>query len=166
MPLQATVGSRTFEIVLGATPTVDGKPIAADIAELAPGVYSVLLDGRSYRAVVTPGTDGGPAQVALDGRPFEVALADERQQLLKRFGGGAGARKTGADLKAPMPGLVVRLAVAEGDRVEAGQPILILEAMKMENDLKAPASGIVRKIHVTERQAVEKGTLLVSLATE
>jgi pyruvate carboxylase subunit B len=68
-----------------------------------------------------------------------------------------------AEIKAPMPGMVVRLPAQKGDAVKKGQSLVVIEAMKMENDLKSPADGIVTAIHVAERTAVEKNARLITL---
>jgi pyruvate carboxylase subunit B len=97
------------------------------------------------------------------GRARTVRVKDEHDLLLERFGlkeAGAGAERT---IQAPMPGLVLEVNVEEGDAVEAGDALLVLEAMKMENELQAPVDGTVKAIHVEADDTVDKNALLVEL---
>ncbi|HYW05846.1 MAG TPA: biotin/lipoyl-containing protein [Longimicrobium sp.] len=159
-----TVGDRTVEVDLtGATPTVDGTPTQAELARL-PGtpVRSLLVDGRSHSITAQPGDRRGRWQISLDGRRYDADAVDERTRAIRELTGGDddAAEKT---ILAPMPGLVVKIEVAVGDAVKAGQGLVIVEAMKMENELKAPADGVVAKIAVKERQTVDKGAILIVL---
>lgn len=101
----------------------------------------------------------------VNGRELEIQLRSQLEHQFARYqkdGDEDGARR----LEAPMPGRIVKLLVAEGDTVEKGQGLLIVEAMKMENELKAPASARVERILVTEGQGVEKGARLIELARD
>jgi pyruvate carboxylase subunit B len=159
-----TVGDRTVEVDLtGATPTVDGTPTPAELARL-PGtpVRSLLVDGRSHSITAQPGDRRGRWQISLDGRRYDADAVDERTRAIRELTGGEDdtADKT---ILAPMPGMVVKIEVEVGDAVKAGQGLVIVEAMKMENELKAPADGVVAKIAVKERQTVDKGAVLIVL---
>jgi pyruvate carboxylase subunit B len=159
-----TLADRTFEIDLtGATPTIDGEPVRAELAAV-PGtaVRSLLLDDRSIPLIARPGAKEGQWDLAVRGHRLNVSVVDERTRAIREMTGTVdeSAEKT---LTAPMPGLVVRIEVEVGDRVAAGQGIVIVEAMKMENELKAPADGVVASVAVAPGQTVEKGALLLTL---
>jgi len=100
--------------------------------------------------------------MAVDGRSFTVTIRDHIDQILKELGMNATNSSKVSEIKAPMPGTILSIAVAEGDKVDKGSALLILEAMKMENVIKSPGEGIVKKISVTEGDNVEKNELLIS----
>jgi len=141
------LNGRTHRVTIdpSGSVTVDGTPIAVDARLVEPGVLSLLLEGRSYRCLAEDLGDG-PA-VRIDGQRFPYTLADPRS-LTGRQGRNGAAEGGAKTLKAPMPGRVVRLLVAAGDHVEAGQGCVVIEAMKMQNELKAPKSGIVTRLSV------------------
>lgn len=159
-----TVDGREFEVDLGPdVARVDGEPMDATLARI-PGtpMRHLLAEGRSYGLVARPGGKGG-WEIDLNGERYGVEVVDERTRAIRAMTGqGAAAVGPGA-IKAPMPGLVVRVEVEEGDPVKAGQTLVIIEAMKMENDLKADSSGVVSKVRVKAGEPVEKGAVLVEL---
>ena len=128
--------------------------IVPDIQEVEPGVYSVILDGASYEVRL------GVGEICIDGHRYPFELDDPRQW--KRPGSGVGAQGRAA-IVAPMPGKIVRVLVAEGDPVEAGQGILVVEAMKMQNELKAPRAGRVTSIAVKAGDGVNAGAVLATV---
>jgi biotin carboxyl carrier protein len=102
--------------------------------------------------------------VLLEGNQFEVTVRTALQEkAVKLLESSAGFQHHHMNVKAPMPGLILKIKKNIGDKVEQGESIIILEAMKMENDLKAPASGEIEKIFVTEGSPVEKGVILFSI---
>lgn len=125
-----------------------------DIVEIRPGVFSVLLNGRSY-VVHESATDW----IALNAVEWERVVADPRL----RATAGPAAASAIRDVKAAMPGKVVRLLASPGDSVEAGQGLLILEAMKMQNELRSPRAGVVAAVRVVEGSTVTSGQVLVTL---
>jgi biotin carboxyl carrier protein len=131
-----------------------GHERRAEVAQPEPGVYAVLIDGRSYEARVEPGA------VAIGGRRIEVEVRDPR-----RFRGGHGAHggEGPESVTAPIPGKVVRLLVALNAEVAAGQPLLVIEAMKMQNELRAPKSGRVTSLPVREGETVAAGAVLATV---
>ena len=159
-----TIGDRTVEVDLtGHTPVVDGTPVEAHMS-LLPGtpVRTLLVDGRSHTLSAHPGDRRGRWHIALGRERFAVEAVDERTRAIREM---TGTADDVADrvVAAPMPGLVLKVEVEVGQAVKAGQGLVIVEAMKMENELKAPADGVVAKILVQERQTVEKGAALVVL---
>ena len=108
----------------------------------------------------------GLGQVWHEGRTATASIISTRELALQRaLNGGASAGGAG-DVKTPMPGRVVRVLVEAGQHVEAGAPVAIVEAMKMENELHAPSTGRVEKIHVSAGDAVDAGQLLCSIVPE
>jgi len=138
---------------LGAAPPRD-----ALVESPAPGVYSVLLDGRSYDVFVEETPDA--LVVAIDGFRFEIEARDPRRLSRRSAGRGADGVQT---LTSPMPGKVVRVLAAPGDAVEPGQGILVVEAMKMQNEMKAVRAGTVLAIPVKEGSTVTAGETLATI---
>ena len=123
----------------------------------------VKLGTHVYRVVAEKRQGRGRYTLWVDGYRFEVEALDERTRAIRDLSAANAAPTGPAPIIAPMPGLIVRVNVSVGDRVEAGQGIVVMEAMKMENELRATAPGTVQTIEVAAGTAVEKGTLLVSL---
>lgn len=137
---------------------IEGGPVgAADAAETAPNVFSVLLSDRPHEIYVTPSSDG-QLQLQTGGREFTAEVIDPRSWRGRRQGGAEAEGRQ--QIVAPMPGKVVRLLVKAGDTVEAGQGLLVVEAMKMQNEIRSPKSGTVERVLVTEGQAVNAGEVL------
>jgi pyruvate carboxylase subunit B len=167
MLYHVTLGGRTVEVDLAPDGVrVDGRPVAAAL-EAVPGgpVRSLLVDGASYRVVATS-VARGRWRLQLRGERFEVEVVDERTRQIRALI-AAGAPAAGPKpVRAPMPGLVVRVEVAVGDRVRPGQGLVIVEAMKMENELRAEAVGRVTVVHVAPGQTVERDQVLIDLAAD
>lgn len=104
-------------------------------------------------------------QFTLNGKWCEAQVRDERDLLLDEMGFESAESLNEGKLTAPMPGKILEIMVREGDHVEIGQPVIILEAMKMENELKAPVSGIVGTIEVNEQDSLEKNTIILEIKT-
>ena len=137
--------------------TLDGLPLEADAVEIAPNSLSLLLDGQSYEVLISPLPDGQlKLQTGL--QEFTAAVADPRAWRGRRH--GALQAEGRQQIVAPMPGKVVRLLVKAGDKVEAGQGLLVVEAMKMQNEIRSPKSGLVERLHVKEGQPVNAGEIL------
>lgn len=170
MKYHVRLGTRTVEVdVEGGRVTADGEPLEAHLAAV-PGtpLYHLLLAGESWtvaaQALEGLGEMGGPRwALGAVGERIEVEAVDERtrqlQSLIDRRAGGP----SGGVVRAPMPGLVVRVEAREGERVSAGSGLVVVEAMKMENELRAARPGVVVKVHVQPGTAVEKGAALVTL---
>jgi len=163
-----TLRARTYEIdVGGATVTVDGAPFEAHLAAV-PGtpLYHLLLAGHSW-TVAAQSLDGvAPLRWALGavGERFEVEAVDDRTRQIQALTGRSKPASGGGVVKAPMPGLVVRVEVEVGQKVEVGAGLVVVEAMKMENELRATRPGVVQTIHVAPGQTVDKGASLITLA--
>lgn len=137
--------------------TLDGLPAVADVAEIAPNTYSILFDSYSHEVCVTPSA-GGKLNLQSGRFEFEAEVVDPRSWSGRRH---AGVEAEGRQqIVAPMPGKVVRLLVKPGVRVEAGQGLLVVEAMKMQNEIRSPKSGTVERVQVEEGQAVNAGDVL------
>jgi pyruvate carboxylase subunit B len=160
-----SVGDRTWVVDLGSDGVrVDDRRVDVDFAHIDGGpIRSLLIDGASHRlAARRVGKETWDLHIR--GRRIRVDVVDERTRVIREMTGAGKGPKGPRPIVAPMPGMIVRIEVAQGDRVRAGQGVVIVEAMKMENELAAEADGIVTRVHVTERQTVEKDQLLVELA--
>jgi pyruvate carboxylase subunit B len=126
-------------------------------------VRLVTIGTAVHRVIVKHRVGKGAYQLWLDGHVYDVEALDERARAIRDLSAAAAGPAGPAPLVAPMPGLIVRIAVAEGDTVHAGQGLIVMEAMKMENELRAPGNGTVRRVTVATGTAVEKGTILIEL---
>jgi len=146
---RVTVDGRTYEASLGSVP---GTP-----------VRQLLLDGHS-EAIALEGGAAGRWVLTRRGERVELEVIDERTRHIRGLTGASDRSLGPAALKAPMPGLVVRVQVETGQSVGAGAGVVVLEAMKMENELRTSAAGIVAAVRVRAGEAVEKGQVLVEFA--
>jgi len=160
-----TVGSRTVEVELGAEGMrVDGEEVSANLMEMdGTEVRSLLLNGRSHRVLATR-TGPGSWSLHLSGRHISARVVDERTRSIEKMAGAPEGNSGPKALKAPMPGMVVKVAVEEGEAVSEGQGLVIVEAMKMENELKSAGDARVRKILVAPGDAVEKDQVMMEFA--
>jgi biotin carboxyl carrier protein len=170
--LVVTVGGREIEVTVEppAYPqapdarwrvVIDGRELEVDARPVRPGTWSLILGGKSHLVDLDPRASGTALSSALAEAVAKVEDA-RTKKLAKAVGHGPGAT-TGEQLHAPIAGKVVKLLVAEGDTVAAGQGVIVLEAMKMENELTAERGGKVEKIHKQAGQPVDSGELLVTL---
>ena len=142
--------------------SVNGRQITVDFNSVSgQPVYSLLVDGKSFEGYVYPGEEEW--EVLLMGRQFEVMVEDERDKRLRATAGGSVFEAGEFHMKAPMPGMVVTILVEEGQSIEKGQVVLILESMKMQNELKAPRAGIVGQVRVKPGESVEQRQSLISV---
>ena len=164
MRYHVTVDGREYAVELeGAQVTVDGAPVAVDLAPL-PGspVHHLVCDGASWTVVAERGPTEGVWRLTLSGMAtIDAEVVDERTRAIREMAGSVAGARGPEPLKAPMPGLVVRIEVAEGDAVQAGQGVVVMEAMKMQNELRSPAGGIVKRVAVAPGDAVERGAVLL-----
>lgn len=141
---------------------VDGTPHVADVAGAGnDGLLSLLLDGASW--TIATRFEDGHAVLSFHDREVRVRIDDEHTRAARLATGGARQASGRVEVKSVMPGVVKEVRVKAGDAVTAGQALLILEAMKMENEIRAPHEGVVEALHVTAGTAVEKGARLVTV---
>ena len=159
-----TVEDRQFlvEIIDEKHVSVDGKLYEVDFESVSgQPVYSLIVDGKSHEGYVAQSEDTW--QVLLRGRLYPILVEDEREKRL-RSAAGSGVAETGEfHLRAPMPGLVVAIPVEEGQAIQKGQVLLILESMKMQNELKAPRDGTIGRVRVKPGETVEQKQTLLSV---
>lgn len=164
MRFLATIDSRQIAIhdvdLTAGRARVDGRPVLFDFQPLRPGVYSLILDHRVYTVQVAAGAIGD--EVTIGAYHSTVLVEDERAALLRRLSRPEDDRGP-LSIDSPMPGLVVRLFVEADQQVRKGQPLAIIEAMKMENEIKSPIDGVVTSVFARERDIVEKDGHLMQL---
>ena len=139
------------------TVTIGDKEYVVDPRWTQSDLLSLIIDGRSYQVDIH--TDKDAHEVLIEGEHFEFELYDERKALLKKS--AAMCAEGVQEIKSSMPGKIVKVFVAEGDEVEQGQGLVVVEAMKMENEIKSPKGGVFKKVGVVEEETVEAGALLV-----
>jgi len=155
--------NNALEIDLGgASPLIDGAAVPIDMVRLSAGRYHIILHGRSYNAeVVEINRQTKTVSIKINGVTQDVQLKDKFDLLLEKLGMNATANVKMNNVRAPMPGLIIELRVTAGQTILAGDPLLILEAMKMENIIKAAGDGIVKRVNVKKGDSVEKGQVLI-----
>jgi pyruvate carboxylase subunit B len=147
---------------VGTTVTLGDTTLSADLVRIgSSSVYSLTLDGRSYE--FSAHKRNGVHEIVLDGEPYSAGVMDERAMMIAAASGPTGDDEGGETVAAPMPGVVIGIAVEVGAQVEPGQGILTLEAMKMENELKSERGGVVKAIHVAVGRGVAQGEVLIEL---
>lgn len=136
----------------------------ADIVQVSPTEFNLIKDHRCVNAkLIETDTTGKKIKLEIDGEFYIVGIKDQLDQVLDKMGFGSASNKQIKEIKAPMPGLVLEIAVADGQDVKSGDKLLILEAMKMENSIMLHADAKIKKVTVIAGQAVEKGQVLVEL---
>jgi biotin carboxyl carrier protein len=142
----------------------EGELLQVELADPEGSPIRVVKIGNEiYRAVVQKREGRGTYTIWVDGHRFDVEALDERTRAIREMSAAAEGPAGPAPVKAPMPGLIVRVNVKVGDEVQAGQGVVVMEAMKMENELRTTGAGKVKAVHATRGEAVEKGALLVEL---
>ena len=157
-----TLGEREIEVVVdGEQVTVGGKSVEVHRTSIAgTPLHQVMIDGRP---LLVPLERLGPGRwsVTAWGERRDGSVLDERAKQIEGLVRRAEPASKGGVVRAPMPGLVLRIPVSVGQAVASGQGVVVLEAMKMENEIKAAAPGVIVGIHVQPGQAVEKGQILL-----
>ncbi|HET9488045.1 MAG TPA: acetyl-CoA carboxylase biotin carboxyl carrier protein subunit, partial [Chryseosolibacter sp.] len=157
------VNDQVFEIVTTEDGfTVNGKSVTWDLAAIQDGYFHILLNNKGYRAEVVE-VDAGARRfvIKINGRQYPVILKDKFDLLLEKMGMNMNPGARVNHVRAPMPGLIIDLKVKDGDVVKAGDTLLILEAMKMENIIKAPGDATVKSVNVGMGDGVEKNQVLI-----
>jgi len=142
----------------------NGKPAAYDIRALGEGRYALLVGNRSYLVHMVKQND--KFHVHVDSDYFAVEVEDERTRKLKEMVQKSSGGPKEQVIKTPIPGLVLKIQVEVGQNVTKGEPLLVLEAMKMENIIKAPCASTVAEVAVKPQQTVQQDQKLLTLVTE
>ena len=165
--IKANLNNTAFEITFDdkhyQEGTINKQVFVIDRVKSSVNNWHILKDGKSYNIEILK-IDKISKQVDLkmNGKLNSIKITDQFDALLKSLGMDNLAAKKVLELKAPMPGLVLNIAVNEGDTIAKGDALLVLEAMKMENIIKSPTDGVIKKIHAIKGNAVEKSQLLIS----
>ncbi len=160
---KAIVQDKSFEIVDSKEGhVVNGIPVTLDIVSISENYFHVIYKNRSYRAEVVKADPATKTFVfKINGREYPVLVKNKFDLLLEQMGlQNVGAAKLNL-IKAPMPGLIIDLKVVDGQEVKQNEPLLILEAMKMENIIKSPGDGVVKSVKVAKGNSVEKNQVLI-----
>ena len=160
---KATIGKESFEIESKEEKiTINGTPLQWDVLKIKDGYFHILFENRSYRAEVVK-ADSGTKTVTLklNGKNYTISLKDKFDLLLEKLGMDSVNSNKINSIKAPMPGLILDLKVKEGDEVKKNEPILILEAMKMENVIKSPGDALIKSVKISKGDSVEKNQVLI-----
>lgn len=161
-----TINNTNYDVVPknGArhTGTINNQEYAVDMVQENANNWVITKDGKEHRVeVVNLDTDNKLAVLRINGRKYSLKLQDEFDQLLKDLGLEGMAVKKVSEIKSPMPGLVLDIIVKPGDVIKKGDPVLVLEAMKMENSIKSQTDAVVKSIEIETGVAVEKGQVLI-----
>jgi pyruvate carboxylase subunit B len=167
MKYHVTIRSRTYVIdVDGGSVTIDGDRLEAHAAAIPGTPLLHLLLGKESWTVACQQLEGRRWALGAAGERVEVEVQDDRSKQIEALTGMGRKVAVGGVIKAPMPGLVVRVEVSAGQVVEVGEGLVVVEAMKMENELRATHKGVVEAVHVKAGDRVEKGAPLVTLSSE
>jgi len=141
---------------------INGEQVKVDYHSQQRDTYILYINNRPHQIDIHP--NGDQLLMQVGGINFDAVVRDERQDAVRRIIGSKSSKREGAgNIKAPMPGLIVKISVKEGDPVSKGQGILVVEAMKMENEITAPIDGVIKKCLIEEGQTVNKGELMISI---
>lgn len=157
---------KTYDVEVAANGiSLNNENKDISIADLGNNQYHVLLNNKSYNVeLVTINTENKTASIKVNNRVYDCEIKDQFDDLLKSLGLDNLNTKKINDIKAPMPGLVLKVLVDEGQEFKKGDNLLVLEAMKMENILKAPSDGVVKTIKIKPGDKVEKNEVLLLLS--
>lgn len=165
MRYHVEVGGEDFEVErLDAGLRMHGVVREAELTRLGEAECHLVLDGSGHR-VFARRMEGG-WRLTVRGRTFDVGVEDERARAIRLLADAGGGDTGPREIRAPMPGLIVRVLVARGERVAAGDGVVVIEAMKMENELRAGDAGIVDEVAVRAGDVVDREQVLVTLAPE
>jgi biotin carboxyl carrier protein len=141
-----------------------GEAFEADIIEYRKGRFHILLNNCSYTAELLEANRAEKTfRIRVNSGIYVVSVRDKYDELLREMGIDNTSSRKVNDIKAPMPGLVLNVLVENGQAIQKGDALLILEAMKMENVLKAPSDGVVRKVRISKGDTVEKNQIMIDL---
>ncbi len=140
---------------------INNEEKEVDAIQVGPNTYHLLVDSQSVTIEVVDADSANP-EFMVNGKPYKPTVKTETDLLLERLGLNIKAKKELKELKAPMPGLVLEFRVSPGDVVNEGDPLVVLEAMKMENILKSPGTAAVKAMEVSKGDAIEKNQVLIT----
>ena len=155
--------NKQFEMnTQNGTITLNGDAVHADWVKIAPNKYHAIIKNQSLTIELgaVDGT-GKLLTILINGEKYQVEITTKYDQLLKQLGFDKMSAAKVNHVKAPMPGMVLRILVSPGDAIKKGDSLLVLEAMKMENVIKATGDAVVKKIVAEEKSAVDKGQILI-----
>ena len=135
-----------------------------DFVKESDTTFHILKNNQSFRAEIIEANFAKKTFfLKINGTPYHIKLEDEFDQLVNQLGLSAVSTQKVSDVKAPMPGMVLEVAAEIGQEIKKGDPLLILEAMKMENVIKSVGEGVVKAIHIKQGEALEKGQLMIEM---
>jgi biotin carboxyl carrier protein len=144
---------------------ITGNEASIQFEKIDANTFSILIGNKSYNAeLISLDTATKTACIKVNGNKYDLVMKDQYDDLLKSLGIDAGAAKKINDIKAPMPGLVLKVLVKDGDIIKKGDNLLVLEAMKMENSIKAPADATIKAVKIIAGDKVEKNQVMILLA--
>lgn len=165
MQFESTIDDQSFEVNIdddSSFATVNGKEMPYELIVQANGRV-LFRTGTKLHIIDNIEVEKQAVSFSIDGKFVKTVVKDDQELLLERLGFSTEELASAGLLEAPMPGKILELLVSEGDEVEEGQPVVILEAMKMENELKAPTAGMVASIVVSEKDNVEKNQTILEI---
>jgi biotin carboxyl carrier protein len=159
---KASIGSHDVQVVTGKDASVNGVPVDIEFVKSATNSFKMRMNGVEKDAdLVKLDKENKLVIVRIEGKKFAVQIKEPVDLMLDKLGINSKSTKKVNNLKAPMPGLVIKILAEQGEHYKAGDALMILEAMKMENVFKAAADVTIKAIEITERQTVEKGQILM-----
>jgi biotin carboxyl carrier protein len=160
---KAKINNKSLEIESAAEGfQVNGKPFQWDIVKISDGYFHVVYNHKSYKAeIVKADIATKTFLIKVNGNTYPVEVKDKFDMLLERMGMSNQSSGKVNNIKAPMPGLIIDMKVKPGDAVKQGDPLFILEAMKMENIIKSPGEGTVKAVKAKKGDSVEKNQVLI-----
>ena len=159
--VKATVNKKT-EFTIDKD-SVNGQSADWDLIEFRENIFHVIKGDKGYTAMlVSFNAEEKTMVININGNDYDISIKDKNDLLLQQLGIATKSSSVVQFIKAPMPGLIISISVAEGDEVKKGDTLLILEAMKMENVIKSPRDGKVKKVNVQLKQAVEKNQVMLA----
>lgn len=141
--------------------SLNGKAFDLEVSKQDALAYHLEYKGKKYNAQILPGDNEKKPKIRVNGVAYDAELIDKYDELIKSLGMESMTKVEIKELKSPMPGLVIKIDIKPGDTIAKGDPLMILEAMKMENQIKSRGEGVIAEILVEEGQAVEKNQLLI-----
>jgi len=159
------VGDKEYMIEFNKDKTeiviINGREVLIEAVNLNDDIISLILDGKSYLFNIS--SNGETYNIVWNGGEVNFEIEDERTRLLNNLIVGSAGRKSRKRVRAPMPGLVVKIIAGIGDDVKKGDPLVVVEAMKMENEISSPSDGKVAEIMIKEGHVVEKEEVMITL---